>query len=389
MVARGGVGVFYDLSSSEVGNSYPQAYPYSEIAVNFASFPAPPAYGAPAIVPPDATQGMLVGSDPHLNLPYTLQWSFALEQALGAAQTLTMSYIGSSGNRLLATEQVSAPNPNYASAYLVANAGSSSYNVLQVQFQRRLSKGLQALASYSWSHSIDTGSYGAYANGGFTDLRENRGDSDFDIRDTFSSAITYDVPEYRGNSFTKALTGGWSTDNIIQVRSAPPVDVIDSAYTYLTAQNKQLVFRPDVVPGQPFYLHGSEYPGRKALDVNAFTDPPTDPVTHNPLRQGDLGRNALRAFRLNQWDFALHREFPVREAMKLQFRAEMFNVLNHPDFAAYNNSFHAEDPYFGQSTAMYGTASSQAGGGEGKGGLSNLYQLGSPRSVQLALKLTF
>lgn len=390
LVVRGGVGIYYDLSSSEAGNAYPQAYPYDVTAVNSGPFPTPPAVAAPpAIVPPNATEGMLIGSDPNLNLPYTLQWSFALEQALGGAQTLTVSYVGSSGRRLLATEQLTAPNRNYASAYLIGNAGNSNYNALQAQFQRRLSRGVQMLASYSWARSIDTGSYGAYTNGGFAEINQNRGDSDFDIRDTFSAALTYDVPTSRANGFAKALIGGWSTENIVQSRSAPPVDVIDSAFTYLTAQNKLLVFRPDVVPGRPFYLHGSEYPGDKALNPAAFTNPPVDPTTGNPLRQGDLGRNALRAFGLEQWDFAVHWDFPVREAMKVQFRAELFNVLNHPNFAAYNNDFNDGDPYFGQSTQMYGTSQSQAGGGEGKGGLSNLYQLGSPRSIQLALRFSF
>ena len=104
----------------------------------------------------------------------------------------------------------------------------------------------------------------------------------------------------------------------------------------------------------PFYIYGPEYPGGKALNPNAFTNPPVDPTTGLPTRQGDLGRNALRGFGLTQWDFAVHRDFPIREALKLQFRAEMFNVLNHPNFAPYDTNFGVGDPYFGQATEMLG-----------------------------------
>lgn len=280
------------------------------------------------------------------------------------------------------------PNPNFAATTLVANAGNSDYNALQLQFQRRLASGLQALASYSWSHSVDIGSYGNYANGSFATINSNRGDSDFDIRNTFSLAFTYNVPNIGRNAFTKAIIGGWSTQNIIQVRSAPPVDVIDKAFTALTSTNSAIQIRPDLVSGQPLYLHGSQYPGGKALNPNAFVNPPGNPTTGLPLRQGDLGRNALRAFGLTQWDIAVHRDFPIHESVNLQFRAELFNVLNHPNFGAYNSAFGTGDPYFGQATRMLGQ-SLMGQGLQGGGAFNSLYQLGGPRSVQLALKLVF
>jgi hypothetical protein len=102
------------------------------------------------------------------------------------------------------------------------------------------------------------------------------------------------------------------------------------------------------------------------------------------LRQGDLGRNALRGFGAWQWDSAVHREFPVRENLKLQFRAELFNVLNHPNFGAPIGDFRF--PQFGQSIQMLGRSLNQNDAG---GGLSSLYQIGGPRNVQLALRATF
>jgi hypothetical protein len=398
LVLRAGFGVFYDLASTEVDNIGFQYYPYSIYSLSYGTpFPLPPAVRAqPPMIPPDATQGVLSSFDPHLRVPYTLQWNVALEQALGKAQTLKVSYVGSSGRSLLASEQIASPNANYQNAILVGNAGTSSYNSLQVQFQRRLTSGIQALASYAWAHSIDDGSFAAYANGSFASINSNKADSDFDIRHTFSGALTYAVPTLRANAFTKAITHGWSLDNIIQLHSAPPVDISDGAFTHLSTAYTQLQFRPDINPGQPLYLHGPQYPGGEALNPLGFRNPPVDPKTGLPLRQGDLGRNALRAFGMGQWDLAVHRDFPIRETIRLQFRAEMFNATNHPNFAPFDVNFNTGpseaptgplDPYFGQSTSMLNQSS--AGGQAGNGGLNALYQSGGPRSIQLALKLIF
>ena len=389
MVLRGGFGVFYSLASSEVGNNFAFAYPFEGTSfVTSGTFPLSASAAAPPpIIPPGPTQGTLAAFDPNLSLPYTLQWNVALQQALGQAQTLSVSYVGSTGRRLLATEAVISPNPNYYFVDLVANGGTSDYDALQIQLQRRLSHGLQVLASYTWGHSIDDGSYGEYSNGSLADLVANRGDSDFDIRNTFSAALTYDVPSPRMGGFLNAILHGWGTENIIQARSAPPVDINDEAFYQLSKQYPEVLIRPDVVPGQPLYLYGSQYPGRKAVNPNALTAPPLDPTTGNPIRQGDLGRNALRAFGLTQWDFAVHRDIPIYELLKLQFRAEMFNVLNHPNFAPYDSNLGIGDPYFGQSTQMLGQYLN--GGAGGNGAFNPLYQLGGPRSIQLALKLIF
>jgi hypothetical protein len=387
-VLRGGFGVFYGLASTEMGNAVLDGYPYLAIkAIPNAPFPTTPADAAvPSVIPPDASQGTLFGFDPNLKPPYALEWNVVLEQSLGTRQTFALSYIGASDSRLLATASISNPNPKYASAVLVSNAGSSSYEGLQLQFQRRLSSGLQALGSYTWAHSIDNGSYGAYANGGFASANTNRGPSDFDLRHVFTAALTYYIPALRKNAITHAITDGWSTDNVLQIRTGPPIDVQDANFTALSHENTSILIRPDVVPGQPLYLYGSQYPGGKALNPNAFADPPVDPTTGSPTRQGTLGRNRLRALGLTQWDFGIHRDFPIHESLKLQFRAELFNILNHPNFGPFNNAFQTGNGYFGQATQML---NQYLGGLAGSGTQNPLYAPGGPRSGSLALKLIF
>ena len=340
-----------------------------------------------------AMVGSLNAFDPNLESPYTLQWNVAVEQELGKQQTISASYIGAAGRRLIQTAAIMSPNPNLSDALLVANAGTSDYNALQLQFQRRLSRGLQALASYSWSHSIDTASAGSLGSGSNAlsalNSNVNRGPSDFDVRNAFSAGLTYDVPASESNALAHAILRGWSTDNIIQARSAPPVNVYYSGFTYLSNGFYSNV-RPDIVAGQPFYLYGPQYPGGKAFNPAAFTSPPLNPTTGLPVSQGDLPRNALRGFGMSQWDFAVHREFPIHESLKLQFRAEMFNVLNHPNFGPPVGDLQsptAINPQFGLSTQMLGQ--SLAGGNLGSGAFDPLYQLGGPRSIQFGLKLLF
>src|SRR5262249_32740170 len=147
----------------------------------------------------------------------------------------------------------------------------------------------------------------------------------------------------------------------------------------------------------PLYLSGSQFPGHKAFNntsgavpggcadgsasIGPFCPPPLD-ANGFPVRQGNTPRNFLRGFGLVQWDLGVHRDFKLHESTTLQFRAEMFNVLNHPMFGPPEGDISA--PNFGLSTQ---TLAQYFGSGLGGSGLNALYQIGGPRSIQLALKL--
>lgn len=386
-VIRGGGGVFFDLATQEIGNGvFSFNFPFgSSSGVGGGTFPL--ANPAP---PPISSGSAFLAIDPKLRLPYTLQWNFALEQELGKQQSLTASYIGAAGRHLIQTEYIFNLNATFPTADILTNAAASNYQAMQVQFQRRLLHGLQSLASYTWAHSIDDASSGSYGNNSNTFLpssiaASNRGSSDFDIRHAFSAGVTYAIPTLQSPPPAARVLGGWSIETVIQARSAPPVTLNDVHYFGQFNGGFYAAVRPDLVGGQPLYLYGSQYPGGKAFNANAFASVPADPSGF-PLRQGNLPRNFLRAFGAAQWDFAVHRDFPIYEALRLQFRAEMFNLLNHPNFGPPTNLFGAGG--FGVATQMLGRSLSGFGAA-GNGGFSPLYQMGGPRSIQLALKIMF
>lgn len=391
-VLRGGFGIFYDLATQQVGSAFlAGAFPFSarELIFSGLTFPLTPALQQPPQFSPlPSPLPNLIASDPSLKLPYTMQWNFAGEQGLGANQSISFTYVGAVGRRLIISETLRNPNPRFVSVTLARNGATSDYHALQAQFQRRMVRGLQALASYVWSHSIDSASNSAAGSGNALFTRNvepnvNRGPSDFDVRHAFSAALTYEVPEPRANSLVRALFGGWALDSIIQGRTATPVIVRDPLLNFT---GTFATVRPDVVPGVPPYLEDAAFAGGRRINPAAFQPPPIDPATGFVTRQGTLPRNALRGFGFSQWNFDVRRTFKLTEQWRLQFRAEFFNLLNHPNFGNPEGNFRS--PLFGRSTQMLGRSLGD-GSSPGVGGFAPLYQIGGPRSVQLALRLEF
>jgi len=377
-ILRGGFGVFYDLGTGATGDAFGAAsFPYQRVKILPNTFPIDPAQASPPPITLDPPYGDL-RVYPDFKLPRTYQWNVSVERAIGSAQSITASYVAAAGRRLLRLEVLrgpSLPNPNFTRLLVIRNAATSDYHALQLQFQRRLSRGLRAVASYTWSHSIDIASGETFRNLPVTkiDPSVDRGPSNFDVRHSLSAAATYDVPRWSVNHFADKLLRAWSIDGIFRARTATPVNLVATNRALFGVQAGTT--RPDLVPGVPQYINDSKVAGGRRLNPAAFAVPPAG-------RQGTLGRNSLRGFPLSQLDFALRRKFTLTERFNLQWRTDFFNVFNHPNFGDPVNFLGV--PLFGQSLQMLGR---DLGGGDG--GFSPLYQIGGPRLIQLALKLQF
>jgi Carboxypeptidase regulatory-like domain/TonB dependent receptor len=376
---RAGFGVFYDLGQGSLGG-VSSFFPYL-IDKNFSNSPFPLSTqdAAPPLLTTNLPAATLVIADPHLKLPRTYQWNIALEQSLGNNQTISVTYVGASGRQLLRVTNLFNVNPSFEFIALTDNSATSDYNALQLKFQRRLSRGLQALSSYSWSHSIDIASTDAIATnintpGQIADPNLDRGDSNFDIRHAFTAGVTYDLPVMGSQKTVRAIMRGWSIDSFLYARSALPVNVVGSSFF---AAGTQLAPRPNINAGVPLEIHGSQFPGGKIFNRAAFAAAPAG-------TQGSLGRNVLRGFGAWQADVGVQRQFHLTERLGLRFRAEFFNIFNHPNFGNPTNVL--TSPLFGRSTQ---TLANSLGSGGANGGLNPLYQIGGPRSIQFALKLQF
>src|SRR5262249_29285847 len=247
-------------------------------------------------------------ADPQLKLPRSYQWNIAVEQSIGSSQSISLTYLGAIGRDLLRVTSLFNPNPNFQFVGVTGNSATSDYHALQLKFERRLTHGLQAVASYTFAHSIDIASTDTSAgsiNTPTTIASPNidRGDSNFDIRHSLTAGVTYDIPSPHWHTVVDAVLRDWSVDTFIFARSAPPVNVVGG--TFFVA-GVALAPRPNVNPGVPLEIHGSQYPGGKILNRAAFTAVPAG-------HQGNLGRNVLRGYRASQADVALQRQFHFTE----------------------------------------------------------------------------
>jgi hypothetical protein len=294
--------------------------------------------------------------------------------------------VGSHAARLLVENFFLSPkNPNMSNFYLVENGLTANYDSLQVQFRRRLGRGLTTLASYTWSHCIDYGSENYQ-------LGFQRGNCDSDVRHSFSSAFSYDLPNLGHGGFLGTFVRHWGLDDRFTVRTAFPITLFGDA---LQQPNGQFYYAGlNVVQGRSIYLTGAncesvlqglgdlqpgqECPGGRAINPLAFTNVSSG--------LGSAPRNFAKGFGAWQMDMGVRRDFPIHDALKLQFRAEAFNLFNHPNFGAINSRCGGAPGQpctnvgFGQAT---GTLASSLGI------LNPLYQQGGNRSMQFALKFLF
>lgn len=381
-VVRAGAGVFYDLGYGSIAN-WAVAFPYAQQKIITGTmFPLSAALAAPPAFSASPPVTYLVVMDPRHSLPRTYQWNVAVEQKTGDSIVFTLGYVGAVGRDLLRQVYLSNPNPDFTGEFdIIRNEAESSYHALQTQFRKQVTHGFQALLSYSWSHSIDNSSSDsavAMVRSDRSPLTLERGSSDFDVRHSFSGALSLDLPRMRhGVGRLKRLMENWSVDCLSFVRSATPVNVVTGLAPFGGPSGLNGSFRPDAVPGVALYLSDPNVGGGKRINRAAFVAPMSP-------RQGTLGRNALRGFGTAQVDLAVRRQFSITEGIRLQARGDFFNVSNHPSFG--NPVNFMSSPLFGQATQSLAPS---LGSGGASGGLNPLYQAGGARSVQLALKVQF
>ncbi len=389
-VIRGGAGVFYDLGGgSAAGGAFSNTFPYvsSKTIQDFAGIPYPLSAANAAALPISsnlpATTSIYAFED-GIVLPRTYQYNLGLEQSIGGSQTISVSYVGARGRKLLRQDFIANPNANFPNGIVITrNSAESNYDSVQLQFTRRLAKGFQALASYTLAESKDTASNDVQTTASLILIptSNDRGPSDFDIRHNLTGAVTYNIPTpFKANAVAMAIFGGWSTDGIFRYRSAPPVNLVVKFLNF-SQNGSASSTRPNIVNGQPIYLEGSQYAGGRRINPAAFVSP-------GGGNRGNLGRNALRGFSATQFDMTLRRDFKIRESMGIQIRAEAFNIFNHPNFASPDNLFvPAGSDTFGLSTQMLNRGLSNAG--NGGSGLVSAFQIGGPRSIQLSARFYF
>jgi hypothetical protein len=386
LVVRGGWGLFYDLGDGTVAN-LGTFFP-NNIVIRGVGSPLPlSASNLTALTPTFSTQPpyprTTEGFASDLKPPRSYQWNVALEKSFGGEQTVSATYVGQAGRDLLRLEGELQPNANFVPGSefaLTRNGDSSDYQALQIQYRRPVLKGLQALLNYTWSHSIDTGSNDSVPLNSSTVISGSgdRGNSSFDVRHNFTGAITYNLPSYRSYKPLSVVTKDWSFDAVVQARTGFPIDIVTSSVSIAGLSTST---RPDVVSGQPFWLADPQAPGGKRLNPSAFTFPTT-------LRQGTLARNAVLGFGATQVDLSIARKFGITERVNVQFRADLFNAFNHPNFTNPDGEVEP-DPTTGAPVFVNGGGLSTQMLNRGLGGLSPLYQVGGPRSAQLSLKLLF
>ena len=364
LVLRGGIGVHYDLGQERAGDVFSDSIPFVTGGT-----------AVPAIV-----------FDPHLRLPYTLNWNLALEHAVGSNQSISAAYVGTTGRRLLHTQTLFEQNPEFPFLRLTTNAGRSDYRALQVQFNRRMSEKLQTNISYTWARSLDNVSEDSARNVLMTSTNPalDRGPSDFDVHHQLNGFVIYELPSPFSTGLGNKLFRSWSVGSIVNLRSAKPVNVV---YMFPTSFGFAY-FRPDVVAGEPLYIPDPAVAGGRSINPDAFIAP-------LDLQQGSLGRNSLRGFPVYQIDLGLRRRFNFTESFGLQFQADAFNLFNHPNFedpfgrdrvlgSVFAGGTFTPNSTFGRSSSLLGQ--SLSGGSEGFG---SFYNSGGPRALRFSLKLIF
>ena len=423
---RGAWGIYHDrlfgnLFTNLKGNppfvAGVQLFPNNDFAngvgnpVTLSQLPAPPTQPAPSASVPDGA--LLTGIstlDKDLKTPYTMTWNGGIQHELGHNMTIEVNYVGSVSHRLFRSVDGNPPIPALVSAaqangtlspvvsggalrilpllglpqvtgnlafeepVIVKSIGNATYNGLQTTFRKRFSGGIDFQAAYTWSHAIDDAADPLVAPGGNRNiarnsfnLHEDRGSSDYDLRNRLVTAYVFELPfgpghRYLKQGFAARALGGWQLAGIGTFQSGHPLDIYssrDSEYTGLSN-------RPDIV-GDP------SIPSNAAKNQ---TGPPITAFAVQPFgRPGNLGRNTFTGPTYYDTDLTLQKNFRVTDRVNVLFRSEAYNVFNRVQFEQPGTA--------GDTLASPGTF------GQSLSTLTQPDGTTSARQIQLALKLVF
>jgi hypothetical protein len=274
----------------------------------------------------------------HPKDPVAANWLFGIQQEVARNTILTVNYVGNNVHHMQAGVDFAALNANPANVFTQARQFSgfanenvlsdglgSNYNALQVKLARKAGK-LNLEANYTWSHEIDDmlNVFSPGFESPYTPIYD-RGSGDWDVRHNLTGSAVYSLPDLKGsNSFVQKALGGWQTSGILQTRSGLPTNI-----TLVSGFFGNPV-RPDYVPGEPLWVSGHSWP-KSSYNINAFAVEPTYDGTPGATI-GTVGRNALRGPAYFQLDLSAMKNFAITERVTMQFRADIFNIFNHPNF---------------------------------------------------------
>ena len=386
-VVRSAYGMFYDHSPAIVMNRSAQGQPFvNQLSITGRVSLSSPNGTAPPLNPSPIVPGTNVGFLPYgtwaipsrdIRTGYMQNWNVVIEHQLTGDILMRASYIGSKGTKLLNAMEVNpaiygpggtAANVDSRRRYqpigglqLGMSNGSSSYNSLQLSGQRRFSRGVSVLANYTYSKSIDFGSYGSVeGNSGGPDpfnLGANRGLSDFDIRHRLVVSGVFEHPHFYSKSYlVRNALGGWQSNLIFIAESGVPFTVLSGVDNALMGVGGNFAdyngsgWGVSERRSQPEIL--SKYFNTSAFTVNAI---------------GTIGtgrRNQLIGPGGWSADYSLFKNIGIWERSELQLRGEFFNVFNHPRFGLPNATV---------TSTIFGRITSAS----------------DPRIVQIALRLKF
>lgn len=411
-VVRAGYGIFYDTVLGQIpGNVLlnPPAMPdYFNIAptISWPNSFAPSGFPVITITPG------------HFPTPYSQAWNLDVQRQLPADMLFEIGYVGSTGTHLprfrqidqayITQAQINALTPDvitrmelmgipapvaqflasqgpaaipsiarvpyfgYPQIFQAENSVSSSYHALQTKLDKRVGHGLSFGAAYTFAKSIDGASvfYGSGANATTIfpqdnyNTRAEKGLSDFDIRHRFVANYVYQIPSFRHlvSGVPHAIAEGWQTTGIVTLQTGQPFSVLTGQSLSGTGLGND---RPDLV-GNP---NAGPHTVNQWFNASAFT-------LNQPLTFGNAGRNIITGPPFKNFDFALIKDTRVAEAANIEFRAEFFNVFNHPNFALPANIESA--PNFGAISQTPDVAQNNVGLGSG-----------GPRLIQFGLKFSF